>query len=293
MAKATKAKKSAKRPAPARKTAKKVAKKTSKKPASRSTSRTAKKTAKKVAKKPAARSAKKTAKPTTKKAPKKPAARKTVKKTAKKVAKKPTTKTKAPARKVTRKPDAKTTKKTVAKKSAKKAADPATKAAKPRTRKPKPAPSGLSFLNGKPGSSGQSVAALEDKPKLSKTKLLAKDLRHFRQLLETKRRQLLGDMSSMEKEALQAEGGNLSQLPVHMADMGTDNYEQEFTLTLVDRDRKLVDEIDHALRKIDEKTYGICEGTGQMITKARLEAQPWARYSIEYAKQLQRPGGVR
>ena len=75
-----------------------------------------------------------------------------------------------------------------------------------------------------------------------------------------------------------------------MADMGTDNYEQEFTLSLVHRDRKIVDEIDHALNKIDGKTFGICEGTGQMITKTRLEAQPWTRYSIEYARRKQRPG---
>ena len=60
--------------------------------------------------------------------------------------------------------------------------------------------------------------------------------------LLAKRRQLLGDMEGMEREALQAEASNLSHLPVHMADMGTDNYEQEFTLSLVDRDRKFIDE---------------------------------------------------
>jgi DnaK suppressor protein len=76
-----------------------------------------------------------------------------------------------------------------------------------------------------------------------------------------------------------------------MADMGTDNYEQEFTLTLVETDRKLLREINHALAKIQNGTYGICEGTGKPITKARLEAQPWARYSIEYAKQMER--GIR
>ena len=110
------------------------------------------------------------------------------------------------------------------------------------------------------------------------------------QQLLAKRRQLLGDMETMENEALRSETSNLSHLPVHMADMGTDNYEQEFTLSLVDRERKLVDDIDRALMKIADKTYGICEGTGQMITSERLEAQPWARYSIEYARHLQRPG---
>jgi RNA polymerase-binding protein DksA len=149
---------------------------------------------------------------------------------------------------------------------------------------------GISFLGGKPGSSGSTDEGTGEVKKLTRTKLNVRELRNFRDLLLQKRRQLMGDMDSMESEALRTEGTNLSHLPVHMADMGTDNYEQEFTLNLVDRDRKLIDEIDHALAKIDNKTYGICEGTGQMITKARLEAQPWARFSIEHARRLQQPG---
>src|SRR4029453_6720346 len=117
-----------------------------------------------------------------------------------------------------------------------------------------------------------------------------------------KRRELVGDMSQMEREALRSSGSsNLSTLPLHMADMGTDNYEQEFTLGLVEKDRNLLREINAALAKIQNGTYGICEGTGKPISKPRLEAQPWARYSIEYARQLERgnfrrimlPGGCR
>ena len=131
----------------------------------------------------------------------------------------------------------------------------------------------------------------DGKPRKNEAGLNMRDLEHFRDLLLAKRRELVGDMSQMEREALRSSGGtNLSTLPIHMADMGTDNYEQEFTLSLVDRDRQVVDEIDVALRKIEDKTYGICEGTGQMITKERLEAKPWARYTIEYARHLQRPG---
>lgn len=152
---------------------------------------------------------------------------------------------------------------------------------------------GLNFLSGKPGSSGAGAGLDRSQPRLTKTKIPAKELAQFRELLLAKRRQILGDMETMENEALRSETSNLSHLPVHMADMGTDNYEQEFTLSLVDRERKLVDEIDRALAKIDKKTYGICEGTGQMISMERLEAQPWARYSIEYARHLQRPGARR
>jgi DnaK suppressor protein len=118
--------------------------------------------------------------------------------------------------------------------------------------------------------------------------LKARELESFRSLLLAKRRELLGDVDSMEEEALRSGGGtNLSNLPIHMADMGTDNYEQEFTLGLVEKDRRLLHEITIALGKLRDGTYGICEGTGKPISKARLEAQPWARYSIEHARKIE------
>jgi DnaK suppressor protein len=127
------------------------------------------------------------------------------------------------------------------------------------------------------------------KPKKNQAGLSSKELEHFRELLLDKRRELVGDMSHMEREALRsASGTNLSNLPMHMADMGTDNYEQEFTLGLVEKERVLLREINQALAKIQDGTYGICEGTGKPINKVRLEAQPWARFSIEYARQMER-----
>lgn len=117
----------------------------------------------------------------------------------------------------------------------------------------------------------------------------SKELEVFRDMLLAKRRELLGDMTSMEREALRSTSANLSNLPVHMADMGTDNYEQEFTLGLVEKDRQLLKEINVALAKIQDGSYGLCEGTGKPISKARLEAYPWARHSIEYARQKERP----
>ena len=127
------------------------------------------------------------------------------------------------------------------------------------------------------------------KPKKNQAGLNSRELEHFRELLLDKRRELVGDMSHMEREALRsASGTNLSNLPMHMADMGTDNYEQEFTLGLVEKERILLREINQALAKIQDGTYGICEGTGKPINKIRLEAQPWARYSIEHARQMER-----
>jgi RNA polymerase-binding protein DksA len=129
----------------------------------------------------------------------------------------------------------------------------------------------------------------DGKPRKNEAGLNARDLEHYRDLLLAKRRELVGDMSQMEREALRSSGSsNLSTLPIHMADMGTDNYEQEFTLGLVEKDRNLLREINAALAKIQNGTYGVCEGTGKPISKPRLEAQPWARYSIEYARQMER-----
>jgi DnaK suppressor protein len=132
-------------------------------------------------------------------------------------------------------------------------------------------------------------SAATDKFAKNQAGLKTRDLAFFRDLLLAKRRELVGDVHSMEQEALQAGGGsNLSNLPLHMADMGTDNYEQEFTLGLVEKDRTLLREINVALAKIRDGSYGICEGTGKPISRARLEAQPWARYSIEFARQREK-----
>jgi DnaK suppressor protein len=130
-----------------------------------------------------------------------------------------------------------------------------------------------------------------NKPRKNQAGFLTRELEHFRDLLLAKRGEIVGDMSAMEREALRTSGGsNLSTLPIHMADMGTDNYEQEFTLGLVETERKLLREINNALAKIQNGSFGICEGTGKPISKARLEVQPWAKYSIEYAKQMERGG---
>ena len=115
--------------------------------------------------------------------------------------------------------------------------------------------------------------------------------KHFKELLLEKRREILRNVTEFEDEALKKSrldaSGDLSSMPIHMADLGTDNYEQEFALGLMDSERKLLREIDNALGRIENKTYGICEGTSKPISKARLEAQPWVRYCVEYARMLE------
>lgn len=122
--------------------------------------------------------------------------------------------------------------------------------------------------------------------------LSPEEITHFDQLLREKRRQLVGDVTSMEDEALKKSrldaSGDLSSMPIHMADIGTDNYEQEFTLGLLDSERKLLREINDAIGRIESNKYGVCEGTDRQIQRNRLDAKPWARYCIEYARMVEK-----
>jgi len=121
-----------------------------------------------------------------------------------------------------------------------------------------------------------------------KSKLTKKEMDGYRKILLRKRSELVGDIANMEDEALRQSSGSLSQLPQHMAEQGTDTFEQSLSLDLAAVDRSLIREIDDALKRIDEGTYGMCERTGKPINPERLAELPWARYSIEAARELER-----
>ena len=91
--------------------------------------------------------------------------------------------------------------------------------------------------------------------------LVNADAKHFKEMLMEKRRNILRNVTEFEDEALRKSrldaSGDLSSMPIHMADLGTDNYEQEFALGLMDSERKLLREIDNALVRLEKKTYGI------------------------------------
>ncbi|MBC02779.1 MAG: hypothetical protein CMJ34_05685 [Phycisphaerae bacterium] len=128
------------------------------------------------------------------------------------------------------------------------------------------------------------------KPDVSKvkTKLSKKDLDKYRDLLILRRREIMGMVSGLETEALRSSGGNLSNMPVHMADVGTDVFEQDFTLGMAATEREMVVQIDAALQRIADRTYGVCQTTGKPIPKTRLNAKPWAKYTVEAARAAER-----
>jgi RNA polymerase-binding transcription factor DksA len=125
-----------------------------------------------------------------------------------------------------------------------------------------------------------------------KSSLTKKELGYFRDLLIEKLKEITGSVNHIEMEALKTSRldstGDLSSMPIHMADIGSDNYEQEFALGLMDSERKIVAEIYDALNRIQHGTYGICEGTGEPIPKLRLEGIPWTRYCVKYAEMLEK-----
>ena len=168
----------------------------------------------------------------------------------------------------------------VAKKTSRKAAGKAQPKAAKKSAKQTKAPKKAQMAAGK-------TSRRKRKPALTR-----KELEAFRQMLLEKRRALVGDMSGIRAETIgigrKSKSGELSNMPTHPADVGSDNYEHEFPLGLLQSERSLLNEIDEALQRIDDGTFGVCLGTGQPIRKSRLTARPWAKYCIEHARMIEK-----
>jgi RNA polymerase-binding protein DksA len=121
--------------------------------------------------------------------------------------------------------------------------------------------------------------------------LSSTDIQHFRDRLLALKRRLRGDFASLQDEALRNTGGeasgSLSDAPVHPADLGTDNFDEELTLDLLDNQQQLALEIGAALERIDHGTYGRCENCGRDIPRERLEAVPWTHYCVRCAEKFE------
>jgi DnaK suppressor protein len=111
----------------------------------------------------------------------------------------------------------------------------------------------------------------------------------FYQNLLDLRERLLAQMSGLAKESAE----EMASYSLHMADSGTDNFDRDFALSLLSSDQDAIYEIEEALKRIEKNTYGVCELTGKQIPKARLEAIPWTRFTVEAQAQLEREGALR
>ncbi|HNX69140.1 MAG TPA: TraR/DksA C4-type zinc finger protein [Candidatus Omnitrophota bacterium] len=116
--------------------------------------------------------------------------------------------------------------------------------------------------------------------KASKAKRLSrKDLDLFKRLLMDLRKKIVGDLSQIEGNSL---NGDRCESPDELSDVGdkaTDNYDRELNIGLASNEQQILNDVDVALKRIDEGTYGICELTGEAIPKKRLMVMPYTRLS--------------
>jgi RNA polymerase-binding protein DksA len=118
--------------------------------------------------------------------------------------------------------------------------------------------------------------------------LTSQQLDHFRELLEQRRHRLSSDLTLMQDEALKVTGQDNSADSV--ADAGTDNYEQDFTLGLIESEEALAREVDEALIRLEQSTFGVCESCETPIPLARLEILPFTRYCVECQQKREGQG---
>jgi len=115
------------------------------------------------------------------------------------------------------------------------------------------------------------------------------ELKNYQQMLLDLRDRLNGDVSHLTDEALhqtgREAGGNLSSMPIHMADLGTDAFEQENTLNLLQNEEQVLADIAAALERMDQGSYGSCEECSGEIPEVRLRVLPYARFCVECARK--------
>ncbi len=101
---------------------------------------------------------------------------------------------------------------------------------------------------------------------------------------------MVDSMAGVAQDTLRsrAEGSEASAFGMHQADAGSDAYDRDFALSLLSQEQDALYEIDQALKRIDLGTYGICEMSGKHIPRARLEAIPFARFTVECQSQLEK-----
>lgn len=116
------------------------------------------------------------------------------------------------------------------------------------------------------------------------------ELDEFRKLLQALRSRIRGDVEHLTADALDRnENGSESKSPTHLAELGTETYEQEFTLRRVENEQEVLEEIEEAFERLKDESFGVCAGctangrtpAKSMIPKSRLREIPYARNCVE------------
>ena len=207
-------------------------------------------------------------------------ARSTKKSSSKKISKKPAVqKAAVKTKSVSKKPTTPTRKKTV-------------KAAAPKAAKSKSSSSGVRTANGQTkrlGKNTETLAIIGNHAKPNQRRL-DPFVRAQKEKLLQLRDAMVDSMAGVAQDTLRAraEGSEASAFGMHQADAGSDAYDRDFALSLLSQEQDALYEIDEALKRIDLGTYGKCEMSGKPISRARLEAIPFARFTVECQSQLEK-----
>jgi len=155
------------------------------------------------------------------------------------------------------------------------------KPAPPAASKPKSKPTSAAAILGR----SPAIASKDARPFL---KVKPEWMEYYTTLIDLRER-LITQREGLAKESTE----EVQSYSLHMADAGTDNFDRDFALSLLSSDQDAIYEIDEALKRIEKKTFGVCELTGKIIPKARLDAIPWTRFTVEAQAQLEREGALR
>lgn len=98
----------------------------------------------------------------------------------------------------------------------------------------------------------------------------------------------LNSIEGVANETIRNENSSAAAFGMHQADAGSDAYDRDFALSLLGKEQDALYEINEALKRIETGTYGLCEGTATKIPEERLEAMPFARYSVAYQEKIER-----
>jgi len=116
-------------------------------------------------------------------------------------------------------------------------------------------------------------------------KLTKKELDFFKKLITKIREKVLDDIKHISEDTLKKSqkdaAGDISGYTYHMADVATDTYDREFSLGLASNERQSLYELEDAIKKIEEGTFGICEECKSPISKTRLKVVPFARLCVK------------
>jgi DnaK suppressor protein len=131
------------------------------------------------------------------------------------------------------------------------------------------------------------------KPSQASSKRLSKrELDHFKAKLLTEKNRVLEEMNDLQennlKQSISDASGENSRYTYHLGDVASLSYGREFSMGLAERQQKYLEEIDEALERVAEGTYGICKVTGELISNERLEEVPVAKYSVKGKEMLER-----